>query len=501
MGRGMRGGSDSATLERERQRERMAAWEREQSAAAGWPGWPEWLDELLEAPAEAENERPDAYGMRPDAPELTAPERPEWLDFSAYLDAVPRNAPPQDGRQAPAEPRASTGRPYEAHSPVEGAPRTPRASRAARFARIAGEIRRSWGPETTAYATGYHPAVAPEPERPRGTAAPRPTPRPKATLAPRATLAPAPTPRPAARGSVRLRVAQVSRRLADLASRHVVIRIPGRAPRKTPLAAATPEAVGNHMRVARLPRVWLLANLLILLVAGWAIVPRLASLTPESACAWHVVVPGDTLGNLGAAHHTSALAIARANSLADPDRIYVGERLCIPLAFFASSGAAPYVPAPPQPPHYGPVSGVRNFIAFVLPYARRAHDATGWPTSLILAQWGLEQGWHLPSYTGYNFGNCGAVPGEPTIGGLNVPGSPSAFTYSATPEDGLRVYIHVAHLSYYTGVAWAAQHEGVNAAARALGASPWDAGHYTDHNDPGSSLIAILQAYNLYQYD
>lgn len=479
-------GSDSATLARERER-LAAAWAPERPEQSAWP---RWLDELLESPGGASDE-PLERGAYQVEPELSEPERPEWLDFSGYLDAVPR--------------RASTGYSYDSHAPVEGAPRTPRANRAARFASIAREIRHSWGPETTAYATGYHPAVPtptsaparahPAPQRPTGAPAhaPRRTPRPEPT--------PMPAPRPAARQSVRLRVAQVSRRLADLASRRVVVRIPGRAPRKVASAEATPDAVGNHMRVAKLPPVWLLANLLILLVGGWATVPRLASITPELACAWHVVAPGDTLGNLGAAHHTSALAIARANSLPDPNRIYVGERLCIPLAFFASSGAAAYIPAPPQPPRYGPVSGVQNFIAFVLPYARRAHDATGWPTSLIIAQWGLEHGWRLPGYTGYNFGNCGAVPGEQTIGGLNVPGSPAAFTYSATPEDGLRVYIHVAHLSFYTGVAWAAQHQSVDAAARALGASPWDAGHYTDHNDPGSSLIAILQAYNLYQYD
>ena len=480
---GMRG-SDSATLARERER-LESIWAPEQSEAQA--EWPQWLDELLEAPAATSDEQYTAHAR---GPELPAPDRPEWLDFSAYHEVAPRRAP--------------AGHRYETHAPAEPAVRPPRDSRGLRFARIARDIRRSWGPETTAYATGFHPAAAPAPtaERPRQAGAPRPTPGARAALAP--TPPPRPTPRPPARPSVRLRVAQVSRRLAELASHHVVIRIPGRAPRKAPKAeveVAVAAAVGNHMPVAKLPRIWLLANLMILLVAGWAIVPRLAIVTPESACAWHVVAPGDTLGKLGAAHHTSALAIAHANSLAVPDQIYVGERLCIPLAFFASSGAAPYVPAPPQPPRYGPVSGVHNFIAFVLPYARRAHDATGWPTSLIIAQWGLEHGWRLPGYTGYNFGNCGAVPGEATIGGLNVPGSPSAFTYSKTPEDGLRVYIHVAHLSFYAGVAWAAQHQGVDAAARSLGQSPWDAGHYTDHNDPGSSLIAILHAYNLYQYD
>lgn len=478
------GGSDSATLARER--ERASAWAPERL---------EWLDELLKTPAEASDEcSPNWPGSaaRPSSLELPAPERSEWLDFSAYHEAVPRRAPTGGPRHRD-----------DGHAPVARLARSPRDSRAARFARIAQEIRASWQGETTAYATGCHPASASPPERPRSTAAPAPAPAPRRT--PLVAHSLAHSPRSVAPPSVRQRAAQVSRRLADLAANRVIVRIPGRAPHMKSTAkkstAVVATGVGNQMRVAKLPPVWLLANLLILLAASWAVLPRLANITPESACAWHIVVPGDTLGTLGAAHHTSALAIAHANAIADPNVIYVGERLCIPLAFFASAGAAAIVHAPLSPPHYGPVSGVQNFIAFVLPYARRAHDATGWPTSLIVAQWGLEQGWHLPSYTGYNFGNCGAVPGEPTIAGINVPGSPSAFTYSKTPDDGLRVYIHVAHLSFYTGVAWAAQHGGVDAAARALGASPWDAGHYTASGNPGSSLLAILHAYNLYQYD
>ena len=42
---------------------------------------------------------------------------------------------------------------------------------------------------------------------------------------------------------------------------------------------------------------------------------------------------------------------------------------------------------------------------------------------------------------------------------------------------------------------------GANAAARALGQSPWDWGHYTNRGDPGSSLISIMRVYNLYYYD
>jgi hypothetical protein len=62
-------------------------------------------------------------------------------------------------------------------------------------------------------------------------------------------------------------------------------------------------------------------------------------------------------------------------------------------------------------------------------------------------------------------------------------------------------YVAVAGLSFYGGVGYAARHGGPNAAAKALGASPWDAGHYTGIGDPGSSLIILMHAFNLYRYD
>lgn len=239
-------------------------------------------------------------------------------------------------------------------------------------------------------------------------------------------------------------------------------------------------------------------------------------------CLWHTVVAGDTLGKLGRATGNSVSALARANHISNPDLIYVGQQLCLsvpgsraaPLApggavasagkSVAAGATAPAAPATaPAPPALsgGSATGAQAFIQFVLPYAREAHVATGWPTSLILAQWGLEQGWHVPSYTGYNFGNCGAIPGVPLVPGLNVPGSPAAFAYAPTPQDGVRIYVYVAHLPFYAAVAPAAASGGPDAAARALGESPWDAAHYTAIGEPGSSLLSILHTFNLYWYD
>jgi hypothetical protein len=232
--------------------------------------------------------------------------------------------------------------------------------------------------------------------------------------------------------------------------------------------------------------------------------PALMPAHAAEACQWYTVRPGDTLGKLAAANGTDITTLVRLNHIADPNLILVGQRLCLPPAPATdgngSSSGGQTVDST-QPVNLGPVSGAQDFVAFALPYAEQAHAATSWPVSLILAQWGLEQGWKAPGYTGFNWGNVAALPGEPTVNGVQKWGSPPAFAFAKTPQDGLRYYLHVAGLAYYQAVAPAALSGGADAAARALGRSPWDAGHYTNHRDPGSSLIALMQANNLYTYD
>jgi LysM repeat protein len=290
------------------------------------------------------------------------------------------------------------------------------------------------------------------------------------------------------------RLGQASVRLKELATMRPMVRIPGKSAR----ANDGNSAVG---RLAKLPPVWLLANVVLMLVVGVAALPRIIAADAAQACSWHTVVSGDTLGNLGWANHTNALALARANHIADPNMIYVGQRLCIPLSGSANASSSVKPPSASHPPSFGTASNAKSFINFALPYARQAHQETGWPVSLILAQWGLEHGWNIPGFTGYNWGNSGAIPGFPTVAGTNVPGSPAAFAYARTPADGVAIYVHCAHLSYYTQVARAAASSGSDAAARALGQSPWDAGHYTAVGSPGSSLLSIMRVFNLYWYD
>jgi LysM repeat protein len=59
----------------------------------------------------------------------------------------------------------------------------------------------------------------------------------------------------------------------------------------------------------------------------------LGTVTPVAAASvptWHTVVRGETLFSIGRLYNVNPWAIASANKLANPNRIYVGQRLYIP---------------------------------------------------------------------------------------------------------------------------------------------------------------------------
>lgn len=93
-------------------------------------------------------------------------------------------------------------------------------------------------------------------------------------------------------------------------------------------------------------RLVLLALVVVLL--GGAFVEA-AVAAPAGADSAYVVKPGDTLGSIAARFGVSASAIARANGITNPDRIYIGQNLTIPGA-----GGAP---AAPKPPSTAPATG------------------------------------------------------------------------------------------------------------------------------------------------
>ncbi len=160
-------------------------------------------------------------------------------------------------------------------------------------------------------------------------------------------------------------------------------------------------------------------------------------------------------------------------------------------------------------PYYAPhpvVSGVWNFICAALPYARMAQqdqEQAGmrpWYVSVILSQWGIEDGWTMPTYTGYNFGNTSALSGYPWIAGLPVAGSPTAFAYAYTPAQGVFYYVTFSKMGYYVGVS-AAYYSGPVAQMLALGASPWDADHYAINGRYGAKLLNNYYTFNLQRFD
>lgn len=64
----------------------------------------------------------------------------------------------------------------------------------------------------------------------------------------------------------------------------------------------------------------------------------------DAADTVHMVSAGEYLGLIASQYDVSAAAIASANNITNPNRIYVGQRLTIPVA-----GAAPTTTAPPAP--------------------------------------------------------------------------------------------------------------------------------------------------------
>lgn len=179
------------------------------------------------------------------------------------------------------------------------------------------------------------------------------------------------------------------------------------------------------------------------------------------------------------------------------------ERQTFDGALRALGAAAPFYPTPfPTGPTPQPVSSPAAFIQTMLPYAQKAHKDLGWPTSVVLAQMGVEHGWRFPDFDGWNLANSRPFADPNGDGGVCFGQTIIRnFCYSPTPWIGLAVYEHCAHLSYYRGVASAARSGGAVAAARALGQSPWDAGHYSANGVAGQALINAMNTFNLYQYD
>lgn len=127
-----------------------------------------------------------------------------------------------------------------------------------------------------------------------------------------------------------------------------------------------------------------------------------------------------------------------------------------------------------------------SFAAAVAPDAQIASSRTGVPVSVILAQWIDETG----------AGTSPAWVSGNNYAGVSAGGSVNGFPDRAA---GLAAYISTMMQGYYAAVRSAGT---PTAAAAALGASPWAAGHYdAGGGPPGSDLQNIITANHLTAYD
>ncbi len=77
-------------------------------------------------------------------------------------------------------------------------------------------------------------------------------------------------------------------------------------------------------------RIKILSTLLVLAVSLSVVAPVAAAPAVASAPTWHSVGRGETLFSIGRLYNVNPWTIAVANGLANPNRIYVGQRLYIP---------------------------------------------------------------------------------------------------------------------------------------------------------------------------
>jgi LysM repeat protein len=105
-----------------------------------------------------------------------------------------------------------------------------------------------------------------------------------------------------------------------------------------------------------------------------------ASPAPAASTCIYVVQRGDNLAKIALAHRTTVWALTLSNNLANPNFIWVGQRLVIPgCPQSASPTPTPRPPAPaptPRPPAPAPTpssGGLRNLIIVIWDGAQRAH--------------------------------------------------------------------------------------------------------------------------------
>ncbi len=95
------------------------------------------------------------------------------------------------------------------------------------------------------------------------------------------------------------------------------------------------------------------------------------------------------------------------------------ERQALGSALLALGAVTPATPTPfPLGPTPLPVASPAAFITTMLPFAQQLHHDLGWPVSVTLAQMGVEHGWRLPDFDGWNLANSKVFPDPDGDGGV-----------------------------------------------------------------------------------
>lgn len=123
-------------------------------------------------------------------------------------------------------------------------------------------------------------------------------------------------------------------------------------------------------------------------------------------------------------------------------------------------------------------------------YAAKAAAAIPMNKDVILAQWGNESG-NGTSSRAVNDNNYGGI--KYSQYSTTAIKKSDGFARYASIDGFVTDYIRVMKLSYYSGVRAAAATPGIADDVKALGESPYDAGHYTTPGQaPGSKIASIL---------
>jgi hypothetical protein len=131
----------------------------------------------------------------------------------------------------------------------------------------------------------------------------------------------------------------------------------------------------------------------------------------------------------------------------------------------------------------------------ILSLAKKCKNETGIPVSVILAQWILETGAFKSNLFRYCY-NLAGIKYHQAYTNSN------GFTCYPSLEAAADDWIRTIRLGYYDNVRrTASQTNVVEDIIKALGESPWDAGHYNNGQGAGSSLQALYKADNLQVFD